>query len=414
VSTSPAPDTPPSLVALPDIEAAAATLDGVIRSTPTALSDTVTRLVGRPVVLKHEERQRTGSFKIRGAYHCIARLRDDERAAGVVTASAGNHAQGVALAATLLGTRATIFMPEAAAFPKVDATRGYGAEVRLVGTAVDDALVAARDFADETGAAFIAPFDDVDVIAGQGTLGLEIVDQAPDVDTVVVPVGGGGLIAGVASAVKHRRPGIRVVGVEAAGAAAMATALVAGVPTVLGQLDTMADGIAVRSVSALTLAHAQALVDDVVTVTEEQISGALLLLLEREKAVVEPAAATALAAVLAGKVGGRPDAPVCAVLSGGNVDPLVLVKVVEHGLAAAGRYMVLRVVLTDRPGELASLLHLVADLGLNVIGVDHQRAGTSLAVDEVEVRLTLETRDPAHRDEVISRVRHAGYRADIG
>jgi threonine dehydratase len=374
------------LVGLAEIEAARAALEGILRATPVERSDTFTRLAGRPVVLKHEEVQRTGSFKIRGAYHCISRLSESDRGGGVVAASAGNHAQGVALAAHLLGVRATMFMPEAAAFPKVDATRNYGADVRLVPGVVDDALAAAAEFAREEGAAFIAPFDDLDVIAGQGTLGLELVEQAPEADTVVVPVGGGGLIAGVAAALKAKRRGIRVVGVEPAGAASMSAALVEGAPSRLARLDTMADGIAVRSVSELTLRHARAYVDDVVTVTEEQISQALLLLLERSKAVVEPAGASSLAAVLAGKVGGVPGAPVCAVLSGGNVDPLLLVRVIEHGLSAAGRYIHVVVVLQDRPGELARLLDQVAALGLNVLDVDHDRAGEGLAIDEVDPR----------------------------
>ncbi|HVM41162.1 MAG TPA: threonine ammonia-lyase, partial [Acidimicrobiia bacterium] len=346
-------------------------------------------------------------FKIRGAYHCIARLPEEQRARGVVAASAGNHAQGVALAATLLGVPSTIFMPEAAPYPKVDATRSYGAEVRLVGAVVDEALAAAIAHADEQGKAYIAPFDNRDVIAGQGTLGLEIAAEAPDARTVVVPVGGGGLIAGVATAVKARNPGTTVIGVEAAGAAAMSEAMIYGEPTALRSVDTMADGIAVRSVSALTLTHARSLVDDVVTVTEEQLSEAVLLLLERGKSVVEPAGAAGLAALLSGKV--RGEGPVCVVLSGGNVDPPVLVRIVEHGLGVAGRYVVLRVRLTDRPGELARLLGTLADEGLNVLDVDHQRAGPDLGVDEVSVGLTLETRDPEHRDEIAGHLRRLGY-----
>ena len=318
----------------------------------------------------------------------------------------------MALAATLLGVRSTIFMPETAAFPKVDATRGYGSDVQLVGAVVDDAVTAAAEFAEREGAVLIHPFDDRDVIAGQGTLGLELVEDAPEADTVVVPVGGGGLIAGVSAAIKARRPRVRVVGVEAAGAAGMASALVAGHPTQLDRVETMADGIAVRSVSALTLAHARVLVDDMVTVNEEQISGALLLLLERVKSVVEPAGTAALAAVLTGKVGGAPDSPVCVVLSGGNVDPLVLARVVQHGLAAAGRYLVLRILLADRPGELARLLSRVATLGLNVIDVEHHREAGDLSLAEVEVRLTLETRDPDHRKAVVAVLRSDGHRVE--
>ncbi len=384
----------------------------VIRPTGIDRSDSLTRLVGRPVLLKQEHLQRTGSFKIRGAYNHIVRLAPEVRERGVVAASAGNHAQGVALAADLLGVRATIFMPETAPLPKVDATRGYGAEVRLVGSVVDDTLDAARSFADERGASFVAPFDDIDVIAGQGTLGLELVEQATGAETFVVPVGGGGLVAGLAAALKARRPGVRVVGVEAAGAAAMTEALVARRPVRLSRLDTMADGIAVGTVSDLTLDHTRAFVDDVATVSEEQISTALLLLMERAKAVVEPAGAVGLAAVLADKVGGPPGAPVCVVLSGGNIDPLLLMRVIQHGLVASGRYLVLRLVLEDRPGRLSELLGRLAAEGLNVIGVDHHREGPHLSLHEVEIRLTLETRDPEHRDEVVESLREAGYRVE--
>ncbi|HLG00669.1 MAG TPA: threonine ammonia-lyase [Acidimicrobiia bacterium] len=403
---------PPSLVTLADIEAARERLQGVIKATATERSDTLSRMAGRPVSIKHEERQRTGSFKLRGAYNRIAALDPGTRERGVVAASAGNHAQGVALAATLVGVPSTIFMPETAAFPKVEATRSYGAEVRLVGTVVDETMDAAAAHAETTGAELIHPFADRDVIAGQGTLGLEILADAPDVETVVVPVGGGGLIAGVAAAIKARRPGVRVVGVEAAGAAGMSTSLVAGRPVVLDHVETMADGIAVKAVAESTLAHARAFVDDMVTVTEEQISGSLLLLLERLKTVVEPAGAAALAAVLAGKAGGGPGAPVAVVLSGGNIDPLVLVRVVQHGLAASGRYLLLRVPLPDRPGELARLLDHVAAIGLNVIDVEHHREGGDLSLNEVEVRLTLETRDPDHRAAVVTKLRERGYRAE--
>lgn len=406
------PTDPPSLVTLADIEDARERLKGVIKSTATERSDTLTRMAGRPVALKHEERQRTGSFKLRGAFNRIAALDPATRERGVVAASAGNHAQGVALAATLVGVPSTIFMPETAAFPKVEATRSYGADVRLVGTVVDETMAAAAAHAEATGAELIHPFADRDVIAGQGTLGLEILEDAPDIETVVVPVGGGGLVAGVAAAIKARRPGVRVVGVEPAGAAGMSASLVAGRPVVLDHVETMADGIAVKAVAASTLAHARAFVDDIVTVTEEQISGSLLLLLERLKTVVEPAGAAALAAVLAGKAGGGPGTPVAVVLSGGNIDPLVLVRVVQHGLAASGRYLVLRVPLSDRPGELARLLDQVAAIGLNVIDVEHHREGGDLSLNEVEVRLTLETRDPDHRAAVVAKLRERGYRAE--
>jgi threonine dehydratase len=400
------------MISLQDIEEARARVAPVLRPTPLEQSDSLSKLVGRPVLLKPENRQRTGSYKIRGAYNRISRL---PPGCEVVAASAGNHAQGVALAASLTGIRSTIFMPANAPLPKVEATRGYGATVRLEGDVVDDCLAAARLYASESGAVFVPPFDDPLIIAGQGTVGLEIAEEAPDASVVVVPVGGGGLISGVAAAMAYTRRGCRVIGVEAAGAPAMVAALAAGRPVALDGVSTMADGIAVRSVSELTLAHVQAFVDEVVTVDEEQISQALLLLLERAKAVVEPAGAVALAALLAGKVpvGGAGDGPAVAVLSGGNVDPLLLIKLIDHGLSAAGRYLRLRIILGDRPGALAAVTQAVAKLGLNVLDVEHHRSGVNLRVDEVEVLFTLETRDPEHREEIVAAIRNIGFRVEL-
>ena len=383
-----------------------------MRPTPLERSEHLSRLAGRPLLLKAEHLQRTGSFKIRGAYHRIARLGDGERAGGVVAASAGNHAQGVALAASLLGVRSTIFMPETAPLPKVEATRAYGAEVVLCGLVFDDALAAARDHAARTGATFVSPFDDPVVIAGQGTIGLELAEQAAEATTFVVSVGGGGLISGIAVALKAVRPGCRVVGVEAEGAASMTAALAAGRPITLERLDTMADGIANKAVSDLTLAHVRALVDDVVTVGEEDLSRALLVLLERAKMVVEPAGAAPLAAALAGRLGDGGGEPACLLLSGGNIDPTLLMQVIRHGLSAAGRYLLLRIALHDRPGELHRLLGVLAPLGLNVVDIEHHRTGVKLPVGIVEVHLTLETRDPSHRSEVLATLAAAGYRPE--
>jgi threonine dehydratase len=402
----------PPLVTLDDVEAARRLLDPVVRRTPVEGSEHLSALVGRPVLLKAEHLQRTGSFKIRGAYHRIARLDPAERAAGVVAASAGNHGQGVALAASLLGVRSTIFMPATAPFPKVAATRGYGAEVVLGGVVFDDALTGALAHAERTGAMFVSPFDDPLVIAGQGTLGLELAEQAPEVGTVVVAVGGGGLISGVGAALKALRPGIRLVGVEAEGAASMSAALAAGRVVTLDRIDTMADGIAVKRVSDLTLAHVTAFVDDLVTVSEEDLSRALLVLLERTKTVVEPAGAAPLAAALAGKLPDAPGEPVGLVLSGGNIDPTLLIRVIRHGLTAAGRYLVLRIALADRPGELHRLTGVLAGLGLNVVDIEHHRSGVNVAVGEVEVHMTTETRDPAAQAEVLEALRAAGYRAE--
>ncbi|MDA8046333.1 MAG: threonine ammonia-lyase [Actinomycetota bacterium] len=403
------------LVTLEAIRAARERVRPVLRPTPVDHSESISRLAGRRVLIKPEFRQRTGSFKIRGAFNRIAQL---PPGLGVVAASAGNHAQGVALAATLTGREATIFMPIAAALPKVEATRSYGATVRLEGEVVDECIVAAQAFAEQTGAVYVPPFDDLDVIAGQGTIGLELLEEAPDAVAIVVPVGGGGLLAGVAAAIAlaptvasaaTRRP--RVIGVEAAGAPTLTAALAAGRPVTLERVSTMADGIAVGRCSELTLAHAQALVDSIVTVDEEEISRAMLLAVERAKAVVEPAGAAPLAAIMADRIPGT--GPVVALLSGGNVDPLLLTKMIEHGLSAAGRYLTLRVVMTDRVGALASLTAELARLRLNVLDVEHHRSGLPLAVSEVEVQVTVETRDRAHHDEVVRALKAVGYQVDL-
>ena len=398
------------MIGLADLEAARERLAGVVRATPVERSDSLSGLAGRTVLLKPEHLQRTGSFKIRGAYNFLA-ARGAGRGEEVVAGSAGNHAQGVALAASLTGRHATVFMPASASLPKVEAARAYGAEVRLTGESVDDSVAAATAYAAATGAVLVPPFDDLEVIAGQGTVGLEIADEAPESETVVVPVGGGGLVSGIAAALAAVRRDIRVVGVEPTGAATMAAALEAGRCVPLASVSTMADGIAVKAACELTLLHVRALVDEMVTVTEEEISGALLLLLERAKAVVEPAGAAALAAVLAGKVHGL--GPVVVVLSGGNVDPQLLIKLIDHGLSAAGRYLILRIVLRDHPGALAALTADVARLGLNVLDVEHHRSGVVLGLDEVEVRLTLETRDPRHRHEVVTSLTAAGYQVEL-
>jgi threonine dehydratase len=396
------------LVSLEDLRAARERVAPVKRPTPVDRSDSLTKLVGRTVYLKPEYLQRTGSFKIRGAYNRISRLPAGQP---VVAASAGNHAQGVALAATLTDRASTIYMPVSSALPKIEATKAYGAEVRLAGDSVDDAIAIAKATCEAVGAVFVPPFDDPLIIAGQGTVGLELAEEVPDADTVLVPVGGGGLIAGIATALAHCRPGARVIGVQAAGCASLRASLEAGCVTPVKRPGTMADGIAVKSVSELTFAHAKAYVHDVLTVTEEEISSALVLLLERAKAVVEPAGAAALAALLAGKVPG--DGPVVAVLSGGNIDPLLLTKVIDHGLSAAGRYVVLRVVVPDRPGVLASLTAEVAKLGLNVLSVEHHRSGLGLHLAEVEIQLTVETRNSMHTDEIVGDLTAAGFDARV-
>ncbi|MET9546560.1 threonine ammonia-lyase [Streptomyces sp. NPDC006627] len=401
--------TPHSLptVTLDDVRGARKMLSGVARMTAMEGSRHLSRLVGAPVHLKCENLQRTGSFKLRGAYVRIAGLLPEERAAGVVAASAGNHAQGVALASSLLGVRSTVFMPAGAPLPKVAATRDYGAEVRLHGQVVDETLAAAQEYARETGAVFIHPFDHPDIIAGQGTVGLEILEQCPELRTLVVGVGGGGLVAGIAVAVKALRPDVRVVGVQAAGSAAYPPSLAAGHPVSIDSPATMADGIKVGRPGDVPFQLIEDLVDDIVTVSEDELSSALLLCLERAKMVVEPAGASPVAALLS-----KPESfegPVVALLSGGNVDPLLMQRILRQGMAAAGRYLSLRLRLTDRPGALATLLGVLTVVDANVLDISHVRTDPRLGVTEAEVELHLETKGPEHCVEVATALGDAGY-----
>ena len=396
-----------STVAPADVVAARAALQPIIRQTPLLESNALSALVGGPVYVKCENLQRGGSFKVRGAYLRIARLSAAERARGVVAASAGNHAQGVALAAAALGTKATVVMPAAAPLPKVAATRSYGADVVLHGANVEDALAMARQLADETGSVFIHPFDHPDVIAGQGTIGLEIAEQCPRVRTITLPVGGGGLASGVAVAASSVLPGVRLIGVQAEAVAPVPGSIAAGRPLSVTPSATMADGIAVARPGELTVSLLAREHVHIVTVTEENLSRGLLLCLERAKQVVEPAGAAGVAAILEHAALFEP--PVVVVLSGGNIDPLLLSKVLRHGLSAAGRFLAFRCKLPDRPGALATLLMELAALGANVLDVGHERVTADLRVDEAEVNLHLETRGPEHTDSVISQLRKAGY-----
>ncbi|MBL1105843.1 threonine ammonia-lyase [Streptomyces sp. 5-8] len=394
-------------VTLDDVRGAQKMLSGVARATAMEGSRHLSQLIDAPVHLKCENLQRTGSFKLRGAYVRISGLLPEERAAGVVAASAGNHAQGVALASSLLGVHATVFMPKGAPLPKISATRDYGAEVRLHGQVVDETLAAAQEYAAETGAVFIHPFDHPDVIAGQGTVGLEILEQCPEVRTIVVGMGGGGLAAGIAVAVKAIRPDVRIVGVQAEGAACYPPSLAAGHPVSLRNPATMADGIKVGRPGVVPFGIVGELVDEVRTVSEDRLSAALLLCLERAKLVVEPAGASPVAALLA-----APDAfegPVVAVLSGGNVDPVLMQRVLRHGMAAQGRYLAVRLRLTDRPGALATLLGVLSAVDANVLDVSHVRTDPRLGLTEAEVELHLETKGPAHCVEVGRALRDAGY-----
>ncbi|MEO5981554.1 MAG: threonine ammonia-lyase [Pedococcus sp.] len=400
-------------VSLDDIRAAQDLLSGVVRPTPLEYSRALSDRVGSEVFLKCENLQRAGSFKIRGAYTRMARLTGEEKARGVVAASAGNHAQGVALAGQLLGIDVKVYMPHGAPMPKLLATEGYGATIEQIGTTIDECLVKAREWEAETGAILIHPFDHRDIVAGQGTAGLEILDQCPDVRTIVVSTGGGGLLAGISVAVKAARPDVRIVGVQAEQAAAYPLSLAAGKPVAFENMQTMADGIAVGMPGDVPYALVRELVDGMETVTEEELSRALLFVLERAKLLVEPAGAAAVAHLL-GRAGQHVDGPVVAVLSGGNIDPILLLRIIRHGMAAAGRYLQFRVRISDRPGHLARLLADCAAVDANVLEVEHIRTGTTITVDEVEIGLQLETRGKHHCEEVMGTLRGKGYQLKFG
>jgi threonine dehydratase len=376
-----------------EIEEARARLDGVARVTPVYRSETLSKLIGRDVAFKAENLQRTGSFKIRGAVSKIATLSGRERRAGVVAASAGNHGQAVAWAAREAGIKATIFMPQDAPMAKVEPTKTYGAVAELKGATFEDSLEAALAYAEASGATFVHPYEDPLVIAGQGTIGLELAEQVPDAGTVVIPVGGGGLSSGISLALRAVKPDVRIVGVQAG-------------------LDgwTIADGIFVKSVGERTGRILEETLDDMISVTDDEICQAIVLLLERAKLVVEGAGAVGVAALLSGKAGGEGQA--VALLSGGNIDPTVLISVMRHGLTTAGRYLVLRTRLRDRPGELIKLLTKVAQERANVISVEHHREGMDVPVSESEIELTLTMRDEHHCSVLLETLRSLGYEVE--
>jgi threonine dehydratase len=361
--------------------------------------------------MKCENLQRTGSYKIRGAYNRMSKLTPDERAKGVVAASAGNHAQGVAFAARELGIKATIFTPIGVALPKLQATKAYGADVVLAGHNIIEPLQKAQEFAESTGAIRIPPFDHPDVIAGQGTVGLEILSQVPDVSTVIVPIGGGGLMAGVSSAIKQKAAElgrtVKIIGVQAENAAAYPPSLKAGHPVEVTVGSTICDGIAVQKPGTLNFDIIEAMVDEVVTVSDDDTARAILVLLERAKMVVEPAGAVGVAAILAGKI--RATGPTVVILSGGNIDPMIMERVISRGMAGAGRYMKMRIPLPDRPGQLAETSKIVADQNANVVEVLHTRHGTGLQISQVELELHIETRGPEHAEQVLQALRDHGY-----
>ncbi len=398
-------------VTLADIQEAQRLLEGIIAKTPVESSRALGRQVGSDVYLKCENLQRAGSFKVRGAYVRMAKLSPADRARGVVAASAGNHAQGVAVAAKSLGISARIYMPLGVALPKLAATRGHGAEVVLHGHNVDEALAEAQRYADETGAVFVHPFDNVDVVAGQGTIGLEIIDQIPNVDTVLMGVGGGGLLAGVAVAIKAKAKElgreIRIIGVQAENAAAYPPSLAADALVPLKRVSTMADGIAVGRPGQLPFSIIRELVDDVVTVSEDSLARALIFLLERAKMVVEPAGAVGVAALMDGKIE-NPGTTVV-VLTGGNIDPMLMLKVIQRGLAAAGRFMTVRMMLDDRPGSLATIARIIAENDANVTGLDHTRVGGSISMGDVSITVNLETKGHEHCEQVLTALRAEGF-----
>ena len=373
-----------------DVEAARERIAGHARITPLYSSETFGRRTGREVWLKAENLQRTGSFKVRGAFNKLSTLSEGERAAGVVTASAGNHGQAVAWAARELGVKARIFMPQDAPMAKVEATRAYGAETVLGGAGFDEAVSEATEYVSMTGATFVHAFEDEVVIAGQGTLGLELAEQLPEVETVVIPVGGGGLAAGIAIALRARRPELRLVGVQAGKHG-----------------HTFADGIAVKHPGVLTMSILGSLLDDLVHVDENEIADALTLLLERAKLVTEGAGAASVGALLAGSVGGS--GGVCCLLSGGNIDATTLISVMRRGLTLAGRYLVVRTLIPDRPGSLMKLLELVAAERGNVVSVEHHREGLVEHVVETEVQLTVVTRDESHCEDLVRALEAHGY-----
>jgi threonine dehydratase len=395
-------------VSADDVRRAAKAGAGIVRETPVLSSRTLSERAGCTVVLKAENLQRTGSFKLRGALAKLAAL-GDRCGAGVVTGSAGNHAQALALAAKARGVPCVVFMPESAPIAKVEAAKALGAAVKIVGATVDESLDAARAYAADTRLAFVHPFEDPDVIAGQGTLGLELLAQVPDMSRVIVPVGGGGLISGVAIALKSERSEIEVIGVQAASCAPVRGSLEAGRPVPVPSALTIADGIAVKRPGDLTLAVIERWVDDVLAVDEDEVAEAMVFLLERAKLVVEGAGAVGVAALLAGRLTPPPSGTTVAVLSGGNVDAGLLAEVARRHESQSGRRMVLLAVLPDRPGSLARLLTLVGELRANLLDVEHIREGFDLHVRETAVQLVLETRDPDHAERVTEAVREAGY-----
>jgi threonine dehydratase len=408
------PESPAAEAVAPvDIEQAAKRIAGQVRDTPMIPSGELSRRVGAPVRLKAENLQLTGSFKVRGAFHKLGLLPRDLLGAGVAAASAGNHAQAVALAARRLGTSAALFMPAEAPLAKIEAVRDYGGEVRLVPGSYEEAAAEARALADREGRLLVEPFDDPDIVAGGGTVGREIAASAPDTRLVVVPLGGGGLAAGTAIALKTRILDARVVGVQAEACAPYVDSLSGERPIGTRSAQTICDGIAVKRPGEITLPLVERYVDRVVAVSDDEAAEAMVLLLERSKLVVEGAGAVAVAALMAGKVEAPAEGSVCAVLSGGNVDASRLVECIRLGETSAGRRIVLFTVVPDRPGALAALLRIVAEQGANVMDVEHVREGMDLHVRETAIRLVLQTDGPEQNRAIVSATREHGFTAEL-
>ena len=401
------------MLSLEAIRTAADRLSTVARVTPLEYSYAFSERTDAEVYLKLENFQRTGAFKIRGAINRIATLSAAERDAGVVTASAGNHAQGVALAATRAGVDATIVMPEHAPISKRKATRRYGGRVVLEGIDYEEAQTKAREIEREEGRTYVHAFDDEAVMAGQGTIGLEILEQQPAVETVVVPIGGGGLIAGIATAIKTQRPDVRIIGVQAAGAASVPDSLEAGEIRPRESVDTVADGIATRSVGQRPFEIIQQHVDEVVTVSDEEIALALTLLLERSKTLVEGAGAVALAALFEERFEYRDGEVIVPALCGGNIDLNVLTTVILRGLVQMGRYLKITTVLKDQPGALQGLIGIIADQQANIYSIHHERTSREIGMSDTEVEIELETHGPQHAAELLAELRDAGYEVTV-
>lgn len=397
---------PVEAVTLDDVLAARGRIVEVVRQTPMLRKEALSQRYGVPVYLKGEHLQRTGSFKVRGALNLVSQLSAEERARGVVAASAGNHAQGVAVAASAYGARARIFMPEDATLSKIEATRAYGAEVVLGGDSVDAALAAAREHAEHTGAVFVHPFDDPRIIAGQGTVALEILEEVPDIGTLIVPIGGGGLFAGIATVVRAMRPECRLVGVQASASATIGPSIASGHPVTGDIGPTMADGIAIRRPGDIPFRVIRDAMTQLVVVDDDHISMAMLWLIERAKQIVEGAGASTLAALQSGDV--EASGPTVCLLSGGNIDPMALMPVIRHGLTSAGRFLTIWTTLPDRPGELSRILSLLAEAKVNILSIEHQREGVHLRVGHTRVEMTLQTRNRQHVQQVFDVLHAAG------